>query len=106
MYSGRLIFSQIMDFMPLHTFRRCVARYQVSYNIDFQSASDAAGRRCLFGNPETAGYRCRRRAGHLDPADVLDHPVGVRLVLKERIPERRCNVTFSIDIRGLPGRIV
>jgi hypothetical protein len=28
MYSGKLIFSQVMDFMPLHTFRRCVVRYQ------------------------------------------------------------------------------
>lgn len=28
MYSGQLIFSQIMDYLPLHTFRRYVARYQ------------------------------------------------------------------------------
>ena len=33
MYSGKLIFSQIMDFMPLHTFRRCVARYQGNYKV-------------------------------------------------------------------------
>ena len=28
MYSGQLIFSQIMDHLPMHTFRRCVHRYQ------------------------------------------------------------------------------
>jgi hypothetical protein len=33
MYSGKLIFSQVMDFMPLHTFRRCVARYQGNYKV-------------------------------------------------------------------------
>ena len=32
MYSGKLIFSQVMDFMPVHTFRRCVARYQGDRN--------------------------------------------------------------------------
>ena len=33
MYSGKLIFSQIMDLMPLHTFRHCVARYQGNHNV-------------------------------------------------------------------------
>lgn len=28
MYSGQLIFSQVMDHLPMHTFRRCVHRYQ------------------------------------------------------------------------------
>ena len=28
MYTGTLVFSQIMDYLPLHTFRRYVARYQ------------------------------------------------------------------------------
>ncbi len=33
MYSGKLIFSQVMDFMPMHTFRRCVTRYQGNRNV-------------------------------------------------------------------------
>jgi len=33
MYSGKLAFSQVIDFMPLHTFRRCVARYQGDYKV-------------------------------------------------------------------------
>lgn len=28
MYSGQLVFSQITDHLPMHTFRRCVQRYQ------------------------------------------------------------------------------
>ncbi len=28
MYTGKLVFSQVMDYLPLHTFRRYVARYQ------------------------------------------------------------------------------
>jgi Domain of unknown function (DUF4372) len=27
MFVGKLVFAQVMDFLPLHTFRRCVARY-------------------------------------------------------------------------------
>jgi hypothetical protein len=27
MYSGQLVFAQVMDHLPLHTFRRCVAKY-------------------------------------------------------------------------------
>jgi len=33
MYAGKLIFSQVLDFMPMHTFRRCVARYQGDRNV-------------------------------------------------------------------------
>ena len=28
MYSGKLVFAQLVDHLPLHTFRRCVARYR------------------------------------------------------------------------------
>ena len=33
MFVGKLVFSQVMDFMPLHTFRRCVAKYQGDYKV-------------------------------------------------------------------------
>ena len=33
MYTGKLVFSQVMDFMPLHTFRRCVTRHQGDYKV-------------------------------------------------------------------------
>jgi len=28
MYSGKLVFAQVMDHLPMHTFRRCVDRYE------------------------------------------------------------------------------
>ncbi len=33
MYIGKLVFSQVIDFMPMHVFRRCVARYQGNYKV-------------------------------------------------------------------------
>jgi hypothetical protein len=33
MYAGRLIFSQVMDHLPWHTFRRCVRRYRGDHKI-------------------------------------------------------------------------
>ena len=31
MHQGKLVFAQLMDHLPLHTFRRCVTRYPSSY---------------------------------------------------------------------------
>ena len=31
MYSGQLVFAQLMEHLPLHTFRRCVQRYPSKY---------------------------------------------------------------------------
>ena len=33
MYAGKLIFAQLMDHLPLHTFRRCAARYPGKYPL-------------------------------------------------------------------------
>jgi hypothetical protein len=33
MYAGKLIFSQIMDFMPLQTFRLCVEKYRGNFKV-------------------------------------------------------------------------
>ena len=33
MYSGRTIFSQVMDYLPLRSFHRCVARYRGEYKV-------------------------------------------------------------------------
>jgi len=32
-HTGRLVFAQLMDFLPLSDFRRCVARYQGEYKV-------------------------------------------------------------------------
>ena len=33
MNEGRTVFSQLMDFLPLHQFRHCVERYGGNYKI-------------------------------------------------------------------------
>ncbi len=40
MYAGKLVFAQVMDHMPIHTFRRCVARYRGHYKIKSFSCLD------------------------------------------------------------------
>ena len=32
-YSGKVIFSQVMEFLPLHVFRQCVDRYNGNYKV-------------------------------------------------------------------------
>lgn len=31
MHTGKLVFAQLMEYLPLHTFRRCVAKYAGAY---------------------------------------------------------------------------
>lgn len=40
MFAGRSIFNQVMDFMPLPTFRSCVAKYQGDFNVKTFSCLD------------------------------------------------------------------
>lgn len=40
MNSGKIVFSQIMDFLPLHEFRKCVKRYHGHYKVKSFSCLD------------------------------------------------------------------
>ncbi len=40
MYTGSLVFSQVMEHLPLHTFRRCVQRYRGNHKIQSFSCLD------------------------------------------------------------------
>jgi len=40
MHSGRLIFSQIMDFLPIYEFHKCVLRYRGNYKVQSFSCLD------------------------------------------------------------------
>ena len=42
MYIGKTVFSQIMDFMPMCEFRKCVKRYDGKYNVSRVGASFCA----------------------------------------------------------------
>ena len=40
MYTGKLIFAQAMDYLPQHTLRRCIQRYDGNKNIKFFTCQD------------------------------------------------------------------
>jgi hypothetical protein len=40
MYTGKLVFAQVMEHLPLHTFRRCVARYRGEHKVKHFSCLD------------------------------------------------------------------
>ena len=40
MQSDRTVFSQVMDFLPMHEFRKCVARYQGNRSVKMFSCFD------------------------------------------------------------------
>lgn len=40
MYSGKTVFSQIMDFLPMYEFHKCVERYQGNYRMRAFSCTD------------------------------------------------------------------
>jgi len=40
MHSGRIVFAQIMDFLPLYEFRKCVNRYRGNYRVKSFSCLD------------------------------------------------------------------
>ena len=40
MHTGKLVFSQIIDYLPLYTFRKCVNRYQGHYKVKSFSCLD------------------------------------------------------------------
>jgi len=40
MYTGKTVFSQIMDFLPVHEFRKCIKRYRGNYKVKSFSCWD------------------------------------------------------------------
>ena len=40
MYAGKLVFSQVMDHLPWHTFQRCVRRYDGNHKVQSFNCSD------------------------------------------------------------------
>ena len=40
MYAGKMVFSQVIDHLPLHSFRRCVERYRGHYKLKSFSCLD------------------------------------------------------------------
>jgi len=45
MYEGKLVFAQLMDRLPMHTFRRCVARFKGDRSVKSFTCQDQL--RCM-----------------------------------------------------------
>ncbi len=41
MYTGKLVFSQVMEHLPLHVFHQCVDRYNGNYKVKEFSCSNS-----------------------------------------------------------------
>ena len=76
MYSGRLVFSQVMDYLPMKTFRRCVHRYQGNRHIQSFTCLDQF--LCMaFAQPHLPREPARYRACLRAHQDKLYH-MGIR----------------------------
>ncbi len=40
MYTGRIVFSQVMEFLPMYEFQKCVERYHGNYKVKSFSCLD------------------------------------------------------------------
>ncbi len=79
MYAGKLVFSRVMDHLPMHAFRRCVSRYQGEWYVKqfrcldqylvmaFAQLTHRESRRdieaCLRGQRRKLYHMCIRSAG-------------------------------------------
>src|SRR5271157_819632 len=91
MFTGQYVFAQLMDFLPLHTFRRCVARYPSSYPTKTFSHLDQclnmAFANTLFkrvysrGVDKTTGLRCDQTVRLTGVKSRHDYPQYLRYVV-------------------------
>ena len=53
MYTGKLVFAQVMDHLPLHSFRRCVARYRGEHKATriWRRFALRRSKQCKLGSP-------------------------------------------------------
>ena len=65
MNTGRMIFSQVTDHLPLHAFSRCVRRYRGHYKVKSFSCLDQ--------------YLCMA-FGKIGDGKIGDRPTTVRLI--------------------------
>ena len=79
MYSGKLVFAQVMEHLPLHTFRRVVSRYAGEHKVKSFSCLDSVpvhGLRTVDLPGESAGHQgVPARATHeaVSPRDPIGH---------------------------------
>ena len=76
MYTGNLIFSQVMAHLPTHTFRRCVQRYRGHHKIKTFTCSDQF--RCMAFAQLTYRESLRDIEACLDAQAAKRYHMGIR----------------------------
>ena len=76
MYAGKLVFAQLMEFAPWHTFRRLVAKYRGDFNVRSFSCMDQF--LCLAFAQLTYRESLRDIEACLRAQDAKLYPLGIR----------------------------
>ena len=63
MYAGKIVFSQLIDHLPMHGFRRCVERYHGHYKIQSFSCLDQYLCMASFAQLRRSSSQPARRTG-------------------------------------------
>jgi hypothetical protein len=82
MYSGKLVFAQAMDHLPLHTFRRCVQRYNGNQHIKSFTCQDQ--------------YRCMGFAQLTYRESLRDIEACLKIYVLVAIIKKRLNIKLSL----------
>ena len=114
MYQGQTVFSQLMDFLPRHSFRQCVTRYQGNYRMRSFSCYDQflcmafaqltfreslRDIECCLGALEEKLYHAGFR-GHVSRSTLADANKN----RDWRISRRFCPTAHSSSPHALPQR--
>ena len=76
MYEGKLVFAQLMDHLPMHTFRRCVARFKGDHSVKSFTCQDQL--RCMAFAQLTFRESLRDTVTCLQAQSAKLHHMGLR----------------------------
>ncbi len=76
MFTGKLVFVQTIDHLPLHTLRRCIQRYEGNYHIKSFSCQDQY--RCMAFAQLTYRESLRDTEACLRAQDNKRYHMGIR----------------------------
>jgi predicted nucleic acid-binding protein len=87
MFTGRLVFSQVMYFMPLPVFRRCVAKYQGDFKVRVEASAvlywdTSALLSCFFADSHSATARKRLEPDAVHLLSSLAHAEACTVIAR------------------------
>ena len=102
MYTGQMIFSQLMDFLPKHEFDKCVRRYQGNYRMRKFSCLDQF--RCMAFAQLTYRESLRDIETCLRAVQPKLYHVGIRgKVSRSTLADANCIPSAKVGQIGTEG---